>query len=115
MTYNREAVGARADAELLALGDRIKAIRSEYLRRRESRNDAWVDEIAAESQAIVLRAAEIRPTTPAGWLAKARMAEWESVSLDANLEYESTDYTLDKILWSMVRDLLANRGQLAGA
>jgi hypothetical protein len=97
------------DAELIALGAQFDEIRTAYF-RNTARTDEFIDNVSAETSNITFRAAELPAKTSAGWLIKARLAEWETECLDINHAFKSAEYSKDKILWSIVRDLINLHG-----
>ena len=114
------------DAELIALGREFESRRDEYLtaldrsRVTESYHTERGDDLltARERRAsdVVKRAACLGAHTLEGLKLKALMAEWQSDNLSAqdqlDAELRSGRYAEPMILWSIVCDLLDQRGGL---
>lgn len=112
------------DAELIALGEEFESRRDEYLtaldrsRVTESyRTERGEDLLTAREQRasdVVKRAAHMEAHTLEGLRCKALMAEWQSDNLTArdqlDAELRSGRYAEPMILWSIVCDLLNQRG-----
>lgn len=108
-----------SDDMLVEWGNQFAAARSEYLRLEalsfadraiygdcDDFDDVLSDAIEA-TDSFVRQAINITPNGPAGWLVKAQMAEWQSQSLSVDDAINSAEYLADKMLWSIVRDLLS--------
>ncbi|WP_316190543.1 hypothetical protein [Bradyrhizobium sp. SZCCHNS2096] len=104
------------DAELLALGRRFDDLRARYFislersrRRNHESSERQDDLLAARVQkvdALVREAVTVPARTVAGLKLKARMAEWQSNNLDARKALKSAEFVRDRILWSLVCDLV---------
>ena len=109
------ALGSDADGDLIALGAQFDLLRSKYLgslarSRAIVGDDRYDDVLEGRSSAvdeIVRRAATVPAHTPAGMRVKARMAEWTSDGLSVLQSMARAEHTKERILWSLVSDLLA--------
>ncbi len=121
-TSSHDLSSCHPDATLLALGCEFLAIRDQYVAERDRLRaigryigDDAIEAVFDRTGPIVERASKLRAMTVAGVRIKAVMAEWESESLDVNAELATSEFANERILWSIVRDLIDGFDSLSEA